>query len=677
MLHTSFSLQNIQNPPIIAPLRKLGGSEGDWRSESNDRHLLHAKKLLTAESLEEEFSESDSRLSSSQSVKSADWPRHTLSKETVAKPQTPAISEEPVQGDYGHQPLRMTNSSPCNDDVGLLSKKKNDAKSQRSSKNGFSEFNENKFHAAVSLDAEQFLRDRTPPNATIQKQPPINAFRAGNFPPFLDDRSCSSDSLVRNSGVQKSFGNVFVDRTAFLVSESAGCMGNNKGLDRRLARLCTPPREFGSPAFVRDVRQSKERGKTVVHYGTPIRMVEFPDDIFGGNTNGVSGLESDASLDLIKSGHQKLNIQLPEYPIVSGSLEIFQAHPRRSTSVQEDMVHSCIQVTAENSMKPKPKRSGSFHGNSFYSTTRVNPEPTKPPTPEVKSPVSSIKSALLSWTEKLTNRRSHSTDNRAGLETGTSAGIDKASGDKTKNKSSMFVSRLARASYRKLKREKSIDVIDSCENESAELPAESLVACPKVLRPEEELCQQVMAQRTHVLSTYALTSLPKQHCNEKTMHIGTGHQAVIQNGDQQGTAVIETLASEPFVRRPQNCCSTGFTPDEAEPRKLPCNDMVYHLRYIDDDRTAIISEQIEEANANNEQADPPKAVTSSAIKAKACSAVSLPGMRNGFAWSNSLYAISQADGWAQASVSTDGRLNCFGAPHGHWIPYIDDSGDDD
>lgn len=605
---------------------------------------------------------------------STDWPRHTLSKEVVPKQQTPTISEEPLQGDYGHRPLRMTNSSPpCNDDVGLLSKKKNDTKSQCSLKNGFSEFNENKFHAAVSLDAEQFLREPTPPR---QKQLPIDTSRTGNFPPFFEDRSCSSDSLIRNSGVQKSFGNVFVDRTAFLVSESAGCMGNNRGLDRRLARLCTPPREFGSPAFVRDVRQSKERGKTVVHYGTPMRMVEFPDDICGGNTNDSSNVESSVSHDPTKLGHHKMNNgKLPEYPIVSGSLEIFQAHPRRSTSVQEDMVHSCVQVTTENSSKPKPKRSGSFHGNSLYSTTRVNPEPTKLPTTEVKSPVSSIKSTLLSWTERLTKRRSHSTENHAALENGTSTGNDETVGDKTKNKPGMLVSRLARASYRKLKREKSIELLDSSENRSPEVPAESLVACPKAfLRPEEELCRQVTAPRTRVLSAYALTSLPKQHRNENR---GTGHQGAFRNVDQQGTTVIETLASEPFVRRSQNCCPTGRTPDEAEPRKPPpCNDVIYHLRYIDDDRTSVVSDRIEETNAN-EQSDPTKVVTSSPIKTKACSAISLPGMRNGFVWSNSLYAIGQADGWTQASVSTDGRLNCFGAPHGHWIPYIDDSGDDD
>lgn len=674
-LHTSFSLQNIRRPLSSMPLQKLGYSEAECHSKSGNRcNTLRSKKFLTAESLEEEFTKSDSNFNSTKnlSVKTHDCLRRAASKDSGNNSQTPPISEEPSPGDHSDQGLLMTNhlSSDGFDEVSLAELTKSDKQTflQHSLKQDLTDLECGKFHVTTSQNKGSLPNDHILQNClTNQGQTLLNKSVDSSL--FLKDRSCSSDSLIGNSAIQKSVGNVFVDRTAFLVSDSAGCMESNRLLDRRLARLCTPPRDFGS--FVQDVQISKQHGRTVAHYGTPMRTLEFPDDLCDGMKTNVN---SDLVEKLFKeetSQSKILRSRQSDCQIIDSSVEICKANPRRSTSVQENMVNSCIYISSENSARSKPKRSGSFHGNILYSSinqenaghTTLNSSNTI--VTEPRASVSGLKHALLSLTGKLSTRRSRNSENHN--EPVSVTNVMELNGEKTKLKDK--VSRLARASYRKIRREKALEMahsFDSSDQITSKLGEVSSVA-------DNELCartQSVKLKGANILNSYVLTMLPRQ----KFVKRMDRSREELQN-NQPDLAIMEKFTKEPVVRRPKNCHATEHQQIAGADDHQPHDSVVYELQYTDDDDASGSGVSITNKETKSvENLD--SSQDSVPIKTKACSAISLPGIRNGFVWSSSSFAIDQKEVCMQTSVSTDGRLNCFTAPRGYWIPYIDDSEDE-
>lgn len=677
-IHTSFSLQNIRRPLSTTPLQKLNYSEPEWHSKSGNRcNTLRSKKFLTAESLEEEFTKSDSNFNSSKnlSVKTHDCLRRAASKDSANNSQTPPISEEPSPGDHSDQGLLMTShlSSDGFDEVSLAELTKSDRQTflQHPLKQDLTDLECGKFHVTISQNKSSLPNDHILQDClTNHGQTVLNKVKSVDSSLFLKDRSCSSDSLIGNSGIRKSVGNVFVDRTAFLVSDSAGCMESNRLLDRRLARLCTPPRDFGS--FVQDVQISKQHGRTVAHYGTPMRTVEFPDDLCDEMKTNDASVTSDLVDKLLKqesSQNKILRSRQSDCQIIDSSVDICKVNPRRSTSVQENMVNSCIYISSETSARSKPKRSGSFHGNILYSS--INQENTDHATlnssntivTEPRASVSGLKHALLSLTGKLSTRRSRNSENH----NEPVMDVMELNGEKTKLKDK--VSRLARASYRKIRREKALEMahsFDSSNQITTKLGEVSSVA-------DNELCartRSVKLKGANILNSYALTMLPRQ---KFVKHMDRSREELQNN--QPGLAIVEKFIKEPVVMRPKNCYATEQQQIAGTDDHQPHDSVVYELHYTDDDDASGYSVSTTHKEAKSvENLD--SSQDSVPIKTKACSAISLPGIRNGFVWSSSSFAIDQKEVCMQTSVSTDGRLNCFTAPRGYWIPYIDDSEDE-
>ena len=318
---------------------------------------------------------------------------------------------------------------------------------------------------------------------------------------------------------------VFANRTAYLVSNKM--VKSVKELDRQISRLCTPPRNSGPDELVKEIARSMERGKTMArlsmqtHLAADLDGLAATDD--GALANGYSCdlerelrddccLESQILDELSKSNDSSLkysrhstarssppsdsectrystDFSLNDDRPEDGDAGGHYASLKRSTSASDRMYHSTGvggfgASSSIVSTQDKPKRSDSYHGSLINATG--NHLLSLPPQSAagVKSPVDSLKTAFFNLTGRLIRRRTRSTDAATthGVKSPQSATEPEALFAPKENKSERFVTRLARASYRRLnRRNRSSEAATAPESGSRDISSSS----ENILSPDD------------------------------------------------------------------------------------------------------------------------------------------------------------------------------------------------
>ncbi len=249
---------------------------------------------------------------------------------------------------------------------------------------------------------------------------------------------------------------VFANRTAFVASPcSPRMLRLNPELQRRLARLATPPRDMGPDHLLQEIEASRERGRVITRYGTPPRSSletaelspdEEPEGAIFINKmhygieyeRGLLGQEADSRVRMDCSGgclgsYTLVDASMPS--VSSAGVEAGMTSPDRNSTVISNPASPCHMVAlcdmeadlqellkqeSRDSQPGTPKfplhiadcpaalpaRPGSFHGRTVHSTMCSNStkkqtvvgSPTSPSSAE--GIMDSLKHALTNFTSK-------------------------------------------------------------------------------------------------------------------------------------------------------------------------------------------------------------------------------------------------------------------------------------
>ena len=195
---------------------------------------------------------------------------------------------------------------------------------------------------------------------------------------------------------------VFVNRSAFVCSGSAGTVHKDVDTERAIARLATPPRDLGPMEAIQQVRDCQQRGRVLSRYATPPRSLTSSGSLGSDSTN-VTHSHSEPTEGSL-GGQSRISTTMPADMKYTG--------PTFWTDLEEFMAQSPSSNPSPPLPRFPPADSGYYRQSSLNETSSTylaspsRPDSLQSPTSPSSvtssdSIVESLKQAVFSFTSRI------------------------------------------------------------------------------------------------------------------------------------------------------------------------------------------------------------------------------------------------------------------------------------
>ena len=439
-------------------------------------------------------------------------------------------------------------------------------------------------------------------------------FRSNSFS-SIDDLDQCGKKEVKGHQRRRSDLLVFSNRSAFLASRDERTVKLDPAITRAVARYATPPREMGPEDVIRDVEESKRRGKVVARYATPPRTLMDPAKLSVLTDGAV--IENAYSCEFgteIKGAYKKLS-EMNSPSTKDGERPATIAYD--GSTIEGDLwsdIEDYLQHTHGDSNAISPKKSqhdmqrpGSYHGIIHHSTSSPGPtsDSSKPQSP-LSSPssvmsndsiVGSLKNVVMNITNRITGRSNSRGPPSSGegspvrtarassigaiddtkLDSSSKGQKSSKSRDKRKEKRHRFVYQLARAYSDRVKQRAKTIKKRGKSLEDSEMFSTSTKELNNLLQENKQGGNTIGARMadepcTSVIGTYTLCrhryTKKKDSCTPDSAQVCLGAGEAESGNNGQDSGYMPNFHDKPLCNPQSNVPSEVYTTLD-----IPCDSL--------------------------------------------------------------------------------------------------------